>query len=150
MTDQSTEASHTPATQPDGGAINRTGETGTTSIADTVVEKIAAIAAREVDGVASLGGAVSGALSTVVGRIRGSEHATAGVGVEVGSRQAAVDLTIKARYPVPIPALADNVRQNVIDRLQSMTGLEVVEVNIAIVDLEFPGQGDDRPTGRVQ
>lgn len=111
---------------------------GTTSIDDSVVAKIAAIAAREVDGVAALGGAMSGALANVVGRIRGSEHRTAGVGVEVGSRQAAVDIGCQIQYPASIHEVADSVRQNVIDRIESMTGLEVVEVNIAVSDLVFP------------
>ena len=111
---------------------------GTTSIDDSVVAKIAALAAREVDGVAALGGALSGALANVVGRIRGGEHRTAGVGVEVGSRQAAVDISCQMEYPASIHEVADSVRQNVIDRIESMTGLEVVEVNIAVSDLVFP------------
>ena len=122
---------------------------GTTSFDDSVVAKIAALAAREVDGVAELGGALSGALANVVGRIRGGEHRTAGVGVEVGSRQAAVDISCQMQYPASIHEVADSVRQNVIDRIESMTSLEVVEVNIAVSDLVFPeesgsGQGPSR------
>lgn len=125
------------------------GEHGTTTIADTVVSKIAALAAREVDGVAELGGSLSSALGSVVGRIRGSssnDPNTAGVGVEVGTTQAAVDLTMKVLYPASIHQVADAVRQNVIDRIQGMTGLEVVEVNVAVNDLVFPGeQSEDQP-----
>ena len=122
---------------------------GTTSIDDSVVAKIAALAAREVDGVAALGGPLSGALANVVGRIRGGEHRTAGVGVEVGSRQAAVDISCQMQYPASIHEVADSVRQNVIDRIESMTGLEVVEVNIAVSDLVFPEgeeESDQTPT----
>lgn len=121
-------------------------EHGTTTIADNVVAKIAALAAREVSGVAELGGAVSGAISGVMGRITGSssnEPKTGGVSVEVGETQAAVDLTLKAQYPASIHEVADAVRQNVMDRIQSMTGLEVVEVNINVVDLLFPGEETD-------
>lgn len=120
---------------------------GTTSIDDSVVSKIAALAAREVDGVAALGGAMSGALANVVGRIRGGEHRTAGVGVEVGSRQAAVDISCQMQYPASIHEVADSVRQNVIDRIESMTGLEVVEVNIAVSDLVF-AEGDEESSQR--
>lgn len=120
---------------------------GTTSIDDSVVAKIAALAAREVDGVAALGGAMSGALANVVGRIRGGEHRTAGVGVEVGSRQAAVDISCQMQYPASIHEVADSVRQNVIDRIESMTGLEVVEVNIAVSDLVFP-EGEEESDQR--
>ncbi len=122
-------------------------EKGKTIIADSVVAKIAALATREVTGVAELGGAVSGAISGVVGRITGggsNEPRTAGVSVEVGETQAAVDLTLKVLYPASIHEVADSVRQNVRDRIESMTGLEVVEVNIAVVDLVFPG--DDGET----
>lgn len=124
---------------------------GSTSIDDSVVAKIAAIAAREVDGVSSLGGNLSGALGNMVGRIRGSEHTTTGVGVEVGTRQAAVDINCQMEYPASIHEVADSVRQNVIDRIQTMTGLEVVEVNIAVNDLVFPGdETEEAGTSRVE
>ncbi|CAN5609849.1 hypothetical protein BH24ACT4_BH24ACT4_08510 [soil metagenome] len=45
--------------------------------------------------------------------------------------------------------MAEAGRQNVIDRIQSMTGLEVVEVNIAVIDLDFEG-GEDENVGRVE
>ena len=137
----------------EGGSISRLEtDQGVTSIADSVVSKIAGIAAREVDGVAELGGAVSGALASVVGRIRGDEqHGTAGVGVEVGKRQAAVDLTMRVMYPASIHEVAESVRQNVINRIESMTGLDVVEVNIAVNDLTFEGeQQPPQGTGRVE
>lgn len=114
---------------------------GRTTIAESVVAKIAALAAKEVEGVDSLGGMLSGALSGVVGRIRGDEHRTAGVGVEVGERQAAVDLSMTVRYPYPIHETAEAVRENVIDRIEAMTGLDVVEVNVAVADLSFEGGG---------
>ncbi len=131
-----------------GGSALETSQ-GSTTIADSVVAKIAALAAREVDGVAQLGGNLAGALGSVVGRIRGggggNEPQTAGVGVEVGQTQAAVDLTLQVLYPASIYEVANSVRQNVIDRIQGMTGLQVVEVNIAVVDLVFPGQEQPQP-----
>lgn len=151
---------NTPApggTQKTSEVAQLTSERGTTSIDDAVVAKIAALAAREVKGVAELGGALSGALSGVVGRIRGSEHKTAGVGVEVGSRQAAVDVSLQTLYPATIHEVAQSVRDNVIDRIEGLTGLEVVEVNIAVTNLVFPGeeeeqsaQEDDEDSRRVE
>ncbi len=134
----------TPQRAAPGAMAQLTTERGTTTIDDAVVLKIAALAAQEVEGVAQLGGALSGAIAGVVGRIRGSEHKTAGVGVEVGSRQAAVDVSLMTLYPATIHEVAESVRQNVIDRIQSLTGLEVVEVNIAVTDLVFPGGENDR------
>ncbi len=77
--------------------------------------------------------------------------------VAVGERQAAVDLTVVVEYGVAITELARAVRRNVISSLEQMTGLEVVEVNINVVDLHLPGdegdEGDEEPTAtqhRVQ
>lgn len=150
-TSTTTKSQNRPSTTGGGGSLARLEtDKGVTSISEDVVGKIAAIAAREVEGVESLGGALSGAISSVVGRIRGDEHKTAGVGVEVGTRQAAVDLSMTVRYPASILDVTGSVRQNVIDRIESMTGLEVVEVNIAVNDLAFPGGDHDQNTGRVE
>jgi uncharacterized alkaline shock family protein YloU len=152
--------SQSPSTQPtsskeSGGSRNaevtkRSADRGTTTIDDSVVAKIAGIATREVDGVASMGGTVSGAVAGVVGRIRGEEHATSGVGVEVGTRQAAVDITITVQYPATITEVASSVRDNVIDRIEKLTGLDVVEVNIAVTDLAFPGGEEEGEERRVE
>lgn len=150
-----TQPSATPATMSGGSSPLQT-QQGSTTIADSVVSKIAALAAREVDGVTDLGGSASGAISGMVGRITGGDSPkTAGVGVEVGQTQAAVDLTLKVRYPASIHEVADSVRQSVTDRIESMTGLEVTEVNIAVVDLVFPGSdqqddGEDGTPSRVE
>lgn len=116
---------------------------GTTSIEESVIAKIAGIATREIDGVAGLGGTVSGAFANLVSRIRSEEASTSGVGVEVGTRQAAADLVIRATYPTPLKELTDKIRDNVIDRIETLTGLEVVEVNIVVTDLVFPGSEDE-------
>jgi uncharacterized alkaline shock family protein YloU len=140
---QASPSSRTP--ERSGGSTLQT-ERGSTSIARTVVEKIVAIAVREIGGVADLGGAASGAFGGVVGRLRTSqEPSTAGVSVEVGERQAAVDLTLKVQYPAPIHEVAEAVRGNVIDRVESMTSLEVTEVNITVADLAFPGGQEEEP-----
>lgn len=130
----------------------RTGR-GTTTIADGVVTKIVALAAREVRGVASLGGPAANALGSMVGRMRGQEQSTAGIGVEVGQTQAAVDLTVRVLYPEPIKRVADDLRDRVVERVESMTGLSVVEVNVQVVDLVFPGETTDeggKGTARVR
>ncbi len=139
-TSPTTRPSADSSVEPAMGASTADG--GTTTIDEAVVSKIASIAVREVDGVHKLGGAISGAVASVVKRIRGDEHATAGVGVEVGTRQAAIDLTVVAEYPVPLQELTNSVRDNVTSRVESLTGLEVVEVNIVVTDLYFPGDDD--------
>lgn len=112
---------------------------GTTTIANDVVQKIAGLAAREVAGVYSLGGGAARALGALRERIPGASQAVGqGVTVEVGERQAAVDLDLVTEYGVPIADLARSVRRNVIASVEGMTGLQVTEVNISVNDIHLP------------
>lgn len=124
----------------DGSTTLQSEQRGRTSIANGVVAKIAGLAAREIDGVhdlvsTSLGQTVAG-LARAVTRQQAQDH---GVSVEVGQREAAVDIRLIADYGVSIPGVADAVRRNITQRVESMTGLVVKEVNISVVDLYFPG-----------
>ncbi len=116
---------------------------GRTTIADGVVQKIASLAAREVSGVHALGGGAARTLGALRERIPGSSQATGqGVSVEVGERQAAIDLDIVTEYGVSIAELARAVRRNVITSVEGMTGLEVTEVNISVNDIHLPSDED--------
>ena len=126
---------------------------GRTTIADGVVQKIASLAAREVSGVYALGGGAARTLGALRERIPGSSQATGqGVTVEVGERQAAIDLDLVTEYGVSIAELARAVRRNVTGSVEGMTGLEVTEVNISVNDIHLPSDEDDRPAepARVQ
>jgi len=127
---------------------------GSTTIADVVVQKVAGLAAREIRGVHALGGGATRALSALRDRIPGATaSAGQGVSVEVGEKQAAVDLELVVEYGVPIADLARSVRTNVITAIEQITGLEVVEVNINVNDVHIPSdsEGDEQPeTARVQ
>ena len=118
-------------------------ERGSTSIADTVVTKVAGISAREVAGVHELGGGVERALGGMTQRVGVTDERAKGVSVEVGEREAAVDLTLVIEYGESIPQISQAVRDNVIKRVEGITGLSVTEVNVAVNDLYFPG--DDQP-----
>jgi len=112
---------------------------GTTTIADTVVAKIAGLAAREIDGVHALKAAgTGGTIADFASKVAGGDERNSGVSVEVGEREAAIDLGMTVKYEVDIPKVAQAVRQNVISRVNSMTGLSVTEVNIMVIDLFFP------------
>jgi uncharacterized alkaline shock family protein YloU len=109
---------------------------GRTTIADTVVAKIAGIATREVTGVHALGGGAARAVGALRERFPGGRiNQTQGVAVEVGERQAAVDVDLVAEYGVSIADLASAIRRNVIGAVEGMTGLEVTEVNIVVHDI---------------
>ncbi|MBV9916181.1 MAG: Asp23/Gls24 family envelope stress response protein [Solirubrobacterales bacterium] len=125
-------------------------ERGQTSIADAVVTKVAGVAAREVRGVYDLGGGVQRALGSVTQRVGVGDERTQGVSVEVGEREAAVDLTIVVEYGESIPRVSQAVRENVIKRIEGITGLGVTEVNVTINDLYFPGDETPDQPARVQ
>ncbi|NMO91354.1 Asp23/Gls24 family envelope stress response protein [Actinomycetospora sp. TBRC 11914] len=112
---------------------------GKTVISDGVVAKIAGLAAREVHGVHGFGGSAARAFGALTERIPGARSSsTQGVSVEVGERQAAVDVTVVVEYGVAITELARAIRRNVIGAVEQMTGLQVVEVNVDVVDLHLP------------
>ncbi len=114
-------------------------EQGKTTIADVVVSKIAGIAAREVPGVHELvTQGVGGTVSGLAQRMTGADTRSQGVNVEVGEREAAIDLRLTVDYGVSIPQVAEAVRRNIMSRLEAMTGLIVKEVNIDVTDLYFP------------
>jgi uncharacterized alkaline shock family protein YloU len=111
---------------------------GRTTVADTVVAKIAGRATREVSGVHEIvPQGVGGAISGLAQRVAGSERSGQGVSVEVGEHEAAVDLRIIVDYGASIPQVADAIRRNVASRVKSMTGLTVTEVNIDVADLYY-------------
>ena len=124
---------------------------GRTTIADTVVEKIAGLAAREVNGVYTLGGGAARAFGAVRQRIPGAKASLGqGVSVEVGERQAAVDLDVVVEYGVEIGHVTTAIRRNVITSVERMTALEVTEVNIAVGDVHIEGDADESTQSRVQ
>ncbi|MER7730322.1 Asp23/Gls24 family envelope stress response protein [Streptomyces erythrochromogenes] len=123
------------------------GTRGRTSIADVVVVKIAGMAAREIPGVHDMGGGLSRTLGAVRDRVPGGRpHVGRGIKVEVGERQAAIDVELVVEYGVPVPDVARDVRENVIGAVERITGLQVVEVNVAVNDVHLPGD-DDGATG---
>jgi uncharacterized alkaline shock family protein YloU len=134
-----------------GGAQLQTDQ-GNTTIADSVVSKIAGVATREVPGVHDMGKGASrsfGALKEKLPVGSSAPNPARGVKVEVGERQAAVDLDIVVDYGASIVDVAQSVRRNVIDRVEGMTGLEVVEVNISVDDV-WLGEEEPEAEPRVQ
>jgi uncharacterized alkaline shock family protein YloU len=104
-----------------------------------VVSKVAGIAAQEVEGI-RMGGGGSQAVTGLLGSITGGSGTTAtqGVSVEVGQEEAALDLTLTAEYGKSIPQLSEAVRRNVVNRVESLVGLRVTEVNITVANIYFP------------
>jgi len=133
------------STMPDRkGSTELVTSKGRTSIADSVVSKIAGVAAREVSGVHNLGTGGARAMGSVRARIPGaSSSVSQGVAVEVGERQAAIDLDVVCEYGISIVDLSQSIRGNVVSSVEGMTGLEVTEVNIAVDDVYIGDDGQE-------
>lgn len=118
---------------------------GVTTLEETVVAKIAGMAAREVPGVYDMGSAARRAFSAMRDRIpNGQTNVTGGIAVEKGETQAAIDVTVVAEYGASIVEVGNAIRRNVIEQIESTTGLEVLEVNVNVVDVHLP-QEDEEP-----
>lgn len=114
-------------------------DSGSIRIADEVVGIIAGMAATEVSGVAGMSGGLVGGIAEMLGK----KNLSKGVKVEVGKREAAVDLYIIMEYGVRIPDVALRVQENVKRAIESMTGLEVVEVNVHVQGVGFSQEVKD-------
>jgi uncharacterized alkaline shock family protein YloU len=116
---------------------------GRTKIAPSVVQQVAGIAAQEVEKVQMSGG-TGAAVGSFLQSVTGSSGAgyTRGVSVEVGEEETAIDLTMAVEYGQSIPQLSEAVRRNVINRVESLLGLRVTEVNITVNDVQIP---EERP-----
>jgi uncharacterized alkaline shock family protein YloU len=123
-------------------------DTGTTRIADSVVAKIAGLATRDIPGVHSMGSGMARRMGQLRSMVS-SESAAQGVAVQVGEKEAAVDLDIVTWYGQSIVDIADAVRRHVSGQIESMTGLHVVEVNIQVDDIHVESD-EPAPAPRVQ
>ena len=125
--------------------------TGTTRIADNVVAKIAGLAARDIPGVFSMGSGMSRRVGQLRSLIPGSgQAADQGVSVEVGQREAAVDLNIVTWYGQSIVEISEAVRRNVVGQVEGMCGLKVIEVNIQVDDIHVESIEDTQPEQQTQ
>jgi uncharacterized alkaline shock family protein YloU len=113
-------------------------EMGITTVSNAVVSQIAGIAAQEVEEaqMGGRGGAVGGFLQSVTGG--SGNNFSRGVTVEVGEEETAIDLSMAVAYGQSIPRVSDAVRRNVINRVETLTGLRVNEVNIMVNDVQVP------------
>jgi len=118
---------------------------GTTTISDSVVQKIAGMAANDVAGVYRLGGGAANAISSLKNRLPGSTAPTVtqGVSVQVGQAEATVELNLVAEYGVAIHDVAAAVRRNVISAVTRMTGLSVTSVDVNVDDVHLPTDANE-------
>ncbi|MFC7681922.1 Asp23/Gls24 family envelope stress response protein [Paenibacillus sp. GCM10028914] len=108
-------------------------EIGQIQISPEVIEVIAGLATVEVRGVAGMSGGFAGGIVELLGR----KNLSKGVTVEVGQREAAVDVSVIVEYGHRLPEVAGEIQRNVKRSIENMTGLTVVEVNVHIHDVHF-------------
>lgn len=111
-------------------------ERGTTTIAPAVFERLAARAATEVAG-------VEGEVQTGLGRfLPWTTGSPAEAMAEVDDESVVLDLTFNVVYPEPVRQVAERVREHVADRVESLTGRTVRQVNVTVPELirRSPGQ----------
>lgn len=120
-------------------------QTGLVRISDDVVSTIAGLAAMQIEGVTGMSGGIVGGIAEILG----AKNLSKGVKVEVGEKEAAVDLFVIVQYGVQIPEIAEKIQTSVKEAVQKMTGLEVVEVNVHIQGVTFP-EDEKEDEGRVR
>ncbi|MDI9513226.1 MAG: Asp23/Gls24 family envelope stress response protein [Caldicoprobacterales bacterium] len=118
---------------------------GNITFADEVVAIIAGLAASEIEGVAAMSGGIAGGIVEKLGK----KNLSKGVKVQLGEKEAAIDLYIIVEYGARIPEIAWNIQENTKKAVETMTGLNVVEVNIHVqgVNIEKKSK-DDEPQAK--
>ncbi len=115
-----------------------TNQNGSVTFATDVVATIAALAANEVEGVASMTGGSGGSLADILGR-RGqaSKNVTKGVKVDVQDGKVNVHVGIIIEYGSPVPEVAQNIQENVKKAVETMSGLTVANVDVHVAGMSF-------------
>jgi len=116
---------------------------GETAIDDEVIGAVAGVAAREVEGISSLG--TRSIKRSIAERMGSREQRARGVEVEAGRREAILDIDVRVMYGYSIPETVVKVRQNVAQRVLETFGLVTKEININVVGIDFA----DRVPGRL-
>ncbi|EPI36900.1 Asp23/Gls24 family envelope stress response protein [Enterococcus faecalis] len=107
---------------------------------DKVVQKIIGISLEKVNGLLTVDG---GFFSNLTGKLVNTDNVTSGVDVEVGEKQVAVDLDIVAEYGKDIHKIYNEMKEIITKEVKNMTGLEVIEVNVNVVDIKTEEQHEE-------
>jgi len=113
---------------------------GTLTYEDKVIQKIVGLAMESVDGLLAVDG---GFFSNLTGKLVNTDNVTAGVDVEVGKKQVAVDLKIITEYKKSVPEIYKSMKEIIRKEVAGMTDLEVVEVNVSVIDIKTKAQQEE-------
>lgn len=115
-------------------------EYGEVKIVDDVVATIAGLAATEIEGVAGMSGGFVGGIAEMLGK----KSLSKGVKVEIKEKIALIDLYIIVEYGTKIPDVAWEIQESVKRTIETMTGIEVNEVNIHVQGVHFPEENVEK------
>lgn len=104
---------------------------------DKVIQKIIGIALDEIEGLLTIDG---GFFSNITSKLVNTDNTTFGVDVEVGKKQVAADLSIVAEYGKDVTSIYEKMKQVISEEVKKMTGLDVIEVNVNVVDVKTKEQ----------
>lgn len=101
-------------------------------IQDRVVAKIARIAVNNIDGILEMKGNIADSIGSFFGS---NDRKTVGVNVEVGEREAKINLDVIIEYGKNARQIFNDIQRIVSTNVKEMTGLDVVTVNVDVVDV---------------
>ena len=102
-----------------------------------VIKKIIGQALENVSGLLAVDG---GFFSNLTDKLINTDNVTSGVNIEVGKEQVAVDLNIIVEYKKNVPEIFEEIKRVITTDIKKMTGLEVIEVNVNVIDIKTKEQ----------
>lgn len=132
VVNEETEVQTTPETEEE--------PIGNIKISVDVVSTIAGIATSEVEGVAGMYGTFAGGIAEMLGA---KKNPAKGVKVDMSETSVTIDLYIVVDYGVRIPELSWEIQENVKNSVETMTGLDVLKVNIHIEGVSFEKETEE-------
>jgi len=115
-------------------------DNGNIKISDEVISTIATIAVSEVNGVIGMGGSFTGDIVEKFGK----KTLTKGVKITMDNDEVILDLNVILKYGVRIPEIAWNIQENVKKSVESMTGLNVIKVNVRVVGIDVEDKTEEK------
>ena len=115
---------------------------GNIKISSDVIATVAGIATNEIKGVAGMGGSVVGGIAEILG---GKKNKGRGVKVEMSENNVVIDIYIIVEYGASTPDIAWEIQDNVKNSVESMTGMNVENVNIHVEGVSFEKAEASKP-----
>lgn len=127
MTEEIKTPENLPATQPEPHEYS-----DTLSFDDSVIEKIAGICAREVRGILDMKGNF---ISGLTESFTTGPSPTKGISADINEQDVVLDLKVILEYGASAPEIFEQLKTHIREQLSTMTGLELRELNMRVVDV---------------